>query len=247
MAQKLAALIVFALLVMGISALPTIDAFGAEDQAHPVHVSDLLQHADSYLNHVVEVDIVEPLFGPSTPDALAKTEYGQIVVGTPSYSNLALVPSPFELSDPNRYHHKFDRVIESPIRVRGELLEDTEISASEHRVAYVFRVVSLEPISLGPAEVLHSTLEIDAEPARWSRKRVVYEGTYESRFEVSALDRVIWLGLAPHAEISKRATSGDSGSSHRVRATGFLFTGGFYGHLGKYRYELVASKLEYLD
>jgi len=246
MAQKLAALIVSVLLVAGIGALPATSAF-AEDQEHPVHVSDLLQHADSYLNHVVEVEIVEPLFGPSTPDALAKTEYGQIVIGTPSYSNLALVPSSFELSDPNRYRHKFDRVIDSPIRVRGELLEDKEISAAEHRAAYVFRVVSLEPIALGAAEVLHSILEIDAEPARWNRKRVVYEGTYESRFEVSALDRVIWLGLAPHAEISKRPASGDGRSSHRVRVTGILFTGSFYGHLGSYRYELVASKLEYLD
>jgi hypothetical protein len=233
--------------VIGVILL-AVSGAGAHEPA--LHVADLLQHPDTYLNRMLDVEIVEPLFGPTTPEALAKLEYGQVVVGTPSYSNLALVPAAFKLEDPNRYHHKFDRVIESPLRVHGELLEDKEISAAEHRPAYVLRVVSMEDVALGTPEVVDSLSVINADPGHWDRKLITYEGNYESRFEVSALDRSIWLSYGVKAQVIGKRPARDDGSrtTQRVRVTGILFThGGFYGHLGQYKYELVASKIEYLD
>lgn len=222
----------------------------ADAPTQPLTVADLIGEPEKYLDRIVEIDLVEPLFGPSTEEKLAQTEYGQIVVGTPRYSNFNLVPAAFRLSDPDRYRRKFDRVLESPLRIRGELLNDQEIAASNHRpYALVLRVVSLQPLALPEAEPLHSLEEVKADPKHWDRKRVVYEGMYDSRFEVSALDRAMWLSFARNAQVvgAKEEAPGSPRTPHRVRVTGILFGGGFFGHLGHYRCELVASKIEYLD
>ena len=51
-----------------------------------------------------------------------------------------------------------------------------------------------------------------------------------------------------HLRLDDSAGLADRGSSNHVRVTGILFSkpGASYGHLGGYRYELVASKVEYL-
>jgi len=220
----------------------------AQTRKNPLRPSELIENANSYLNQTVDVEIVEPLYGPAKPEDLARAEYGQVEVRIPEGINgtLSLVPAAFKATDANRYRNKFDRVIESPVRVKGELLRDDEMSQATHRSVYVVRVLSMEPIVMGPAQKIASLDVIKADPTRWDRKVILYEGVYQTRFEVSALDE-IWLETAPNTKIIK---SGNVGSqANRVRVTGILFArpGARYGHLGGYRFQLTASKIEYLE
>ena len=210
--------------------------------------SELIENANNYLNQTVELEIVEPLYGPSKPEDLARVEYGQVEVRVPEgmSGSLSLVPAAFKVNDPNRYRNKFDRVIESPIRVKGELLKDEEMSKASHRPAYLIRVLSMEPIAMGPPLKVASLDVIKADPAQWDRKLIEYEGTYQTRFEVSSLDG-IWLETAPGTKIIKSGNL--SSQANRVRVTGILFArpGAHYGHLGGYNFQLTASKIEYLE
>jgi len=216
----------------------------------PLRPADLLEHAGRYLHRTVEVEIVEPLGGPATAEALARSEYGQVEIRIPEGTggNLFLVPSTFRLEAPARYHRKFDRVIQSPVRVRGELLRDEELSKAYRRPAYVIRVATFATLPMGSPQKVSSLKEIQADPARWDRKLITYEGVYKNGFEISALDRDIWLEIAPGAAVEGRPAGRSGISSNHVRVTGILFAkpGASYGHLGEYRFELLASKIEYL-
>ena len=211
--------------------------------------SELIENANNYLNQTVELEIVEPLYGPSKPEDLARVEYGQVQVRIPEGGNgtLSLVPQAFKATDPNRYRNKFDHVIESPLRVKGELLKDDEMSKATHAPAYVIRVLSMEPLVMGPPQKVASLDVIKANPAQWDRKQIEYEGTYQTGFEVSALGGDIWLETAPNTKIIKAGTVGTQ--ANRVRVTGILFArpGARYGHLGGYKFQLTASKIEYLE
>ena len=221
----------------------------AQTRKNPLRPSELIENANSYLNQTVDLEIVEPLYGPSRPEDLARIEYGQVEVRVPegmSGGTLSLVPAAFKTSDPNRYRNKFDRVIESPVRVKGELLKDEEMSKASHRAAYLVRVLSMEPVVMGPPQKITSLDVIKNDPAKWDRRQIEYEGIYQTGFEVSALDE-IWLETAANTKIIK---SGNVGShANRVRVTGILFArpGAHYGHLGGYKYQLTASKIEYLE
>lgn len=215
--------------------------------AAPITPTELLASPDQYLGKSVEVRIVEPLYGPSTEAALKSVEYGQMEVMMPDVSGktLDLVPSAFKPEDPNRFKKKFDRVIASPLTVKGDILKDAEMTESMNRPYYVIRVASWEPLNLGEPTAVKSLDQIKADPAKWDRKPVVYEGTYESRFEVSALDRDIWLQFQPNTQITNRPN--DKEAAHKVRVTGILFSkpGSRYGHLSGYSFEILASKLEF--
>ena len=220
----------------------------AQTRKSPLRPSELIENADTYLNQTIDLEIVEPLYGPLKPEDLARAEYGQVVVRIPEgmSGTLSLVPSAFKATDPNRYRNKFDHVIESPVRVKGELLKDEEMSKATRGPAYVVRVSSMEPIVMGQPQKISSLDVIKADPAQWDRKQIVYEGIYQTRFEVSALDE-IWLETSPNTAIIK---SGKVGSqANRVRVTGILFArpGAHYGHLGGYKFQLTASKIEYLE
>ena len=149
---------------------------------------------------------------------------------------------------PNRYRQKFDHVIESPVRVRGEFLKDEEMSKDERRPAFVIRVSSIEPVVLGQPEKVRSLRDIESDPARWDRKLIIYEGVYENRFEVSSVDGEIWLEAAPNTTLIKPTNSTAIARANRVRVTGILFSkpGAHYGHLGGSKFQLVALKIEYL-
>jgi hypothetical protein len=212
---------------------------------------DLLEHPDRYLNQRVEVEIVESLGGPTTPAALAGAEYGQVEVRIPDggTATLSLVPAGFDPADANRYRRKFDRVLKSPLRVRGELLRDAEMSAANRRPAYVIRVASIEALDLGSPVRVPSLAALAADPARWDRRLIVYEGGYRSGFEISSLDGEIWLETGSETEVIGGSRVGPGGiGSRRVRVTGVLFAkaGAHYGHMGGSKYQLTASKLEYL-
>jgi hypothetical protein len=164
-------------------------------------------------------------------------------------AKLSLVPATFRLEDPNRYKHKFDRVLQSPLRVKGELLSDEDLAQQSHRPAYVLRVASMEPLNLPPAIKVQSLAELKSDRARWDRKQITYEGAYENRFEVSALDREIWLSFQGNTNFVGKPSESSAGKKvDRVRVTGILFSkpGSTYGHLGGYPFELFASKVEYL-
>ena len=221
----------------------------AQIRKNVLRPSELLDGANTYLNHSVEVEIVEPLYGPATIEQLNKAEYGQVEVRIPEGASgrLSLVPQSFKVTDPNRYRHKFDQVIASPVKVAGEFLKDEEMSAAERRPVFVLRVSSIEPVHLGQPEKVRSLRDIESDPARWDRKLIIYEGVYQTGFEVSSLDGEIWLEAAPQARINNPSNSG--ARANKVRVTGILFSkpGARYGHLGGSKYQLVATKLEYLS
>ena len=239
--QKLGPLLALLLLSCG---LP------AQSQKKQLRPTELIDNASAFLNQSIDVEILEPLYGPSTPAELARVEYGQVEVRIPEEMSgrVSLVPEAFTVNDANRYRHKFDRIVESPIRVLGEFLKDDEMSGAEHRPVFVIRVSSFEPIDLGPPEKVTSLNEIKADPARWDRRQIVYEGIYQNRFEVSALDE-IWLEPSRKAMIiGQPSDTTPSMQANRVRVTGILFShpGAHYGHLGGYKFQILASKVEYL-
>lgn len=221
--------------------------FPAQTRKTPLRPSELIENANTYLNQTVDLEILEPLYGPSRPEDLVRAEYGQVEVRIPegARGTLSLVPAAFKVTDPNRYRNKFDRVIESPVRVKGELLSDDEMSKATRRPAYVVRVLSMEPIVMGPPDRIASLDVIKTDPAQWDRKQILYEGIYRTGFEVSVLDEM-WLDTAPNTKIIKSGSVGSQ--ANRVRVTGILFArpGARYGHLGGYRFQLTASKIEYL-
>lgn len=213
--------------------------------------AELIENPSTYLNQSVEVEIFEPLYGPSSPEELARVEYGQLEIRIPEgmSGHVSLVPLAFKVNDPNRYRHKFDHVIESPVRVKGEFLKDDEMSTSEHRPVYVIRVTTVEPIVLRTSEKVTSLKDIKTDPSAWDRKQIVYEGVYENRFEVSALDKEIWLEPTRKATIIGQPRDSTPGlQSNRMRVTGILFArpDARYGHLGAYKFQILASKIEYL-
>jgi hypothetical protein len=214
--------------------------------------AELLEQARSWVGKLVTVDIVEPLQGPSTPELLAKVEYGTVRVSIPESPgrDLALVPAEFRLADADRYKRRFDRVLTSPLRVQGEFLADPGSGT-----AFVLRVLSLEPLPEAPPIRVASVAEILADPARFDRKLIEIEGMHHSGFEISALESKIWLSRAPNAGVvRKAAANGDekpagqpSGwGTRRVRVVGTLFSrpGAHYGHLGGYPLLLVAREIE---
>lgn len=108
----------------------------------------------------------------------------------------------------------------------------------------MIRVLSMEPIVMGPPHRITSLDVIKADLARWDRKQIIYEGIYRTGFETSAVDEM-WLEYRVNTEI---ILSSDVGQENRVRVTGILFArpGARYGHLGLFRFQLTASKIEYL-
>ena len=219
----------------------------AQTRKNILRPSELVENANTYLNQTVDVEILEPLYGPSTPENLTRAEYGEVEIRFPEgmSGTLSLVPAAFKANDPNRFRNKFDRVIESPVKVRGEFLRDNEMSDGTRRPYYVLRVLSMDPIAMGAPVKVPSLNAIKSDPAQWDRKQVVYDGIYRTGFEVSAVDE-IWLETSPQTKIIQPANADPKGD--RVRVTGILFArpGAHYGHLGGYKFQLNASKIEYL-
>jgi len=218
--------------------------------SNPLRPGDLVADPTKYLNKSVELDIVEPLRGPSTPEALSSISYGQVHVDIPDegLTEFGLVPAAFKTEDPNRFKKKFERVITGPVRVKGEFLEDPEMAKSMRRPYYVLRVVSIEPLALESPVAVRSLEEIRTDSTKWNRKFITYEGTYESLFETSALDKDIWVSFQNPQIIGQPSKETNGKRVDRVRVTGFLFAkpGARYGHLGGYPFEILVSKLEYL-
>lgn len=220
----------------------------AESNA-PLRPAAVVEKFDSLLGQTIQVDVVEPLHGPSTEEALAGLEYGQIRIDVPDASGgeLSLVPEAFRLSDPERYKKKFDRVLTSPVRIRGDLLEDLELSRPNRR-ALVLRVLSIEVLELPAPIKVSSVDELLVDRARFDRQVIEIEGEHERGFEKSRLAGKIWLSFAPDVEIVNAPAGGPTPRGrNRVRVVGVLFSreGAHYGHLGGYPLMLVASRVEY--
>src|SRR4029434_3777061 len=107
-----------------------------------------------------------------------------------------------------------------PVRVKGQLLTDDEMSKSTHRPYYVVRVLSMEPIVMGPPHKIASLNVIKSDAGQWDRKQILYEGIYQTGFEVSALDE-IWLDTAPNTKKIKTGSVGEK--ANRGRAKGIFF------------------------
>lgn len=238
------------LITVSLLLLSSSCSFPAQVRKTSLRPGELLETPNTYLNQPVEVEIVEPLYGPTNAEQLARAEYGQVEVRIPEGLNgrISLVPQAFKVSDPNRYRQKFDHVIEPPVKVRGEFLKDEEMSNAEHKGIFVIRVTSIEPLVLGQPEKVGSLKKIESDPTRWDRKLITYEGLYQKGFEVSSLDGKIWVETFPTATIIKPNSTADT-QLNKVRVVGILFSkpGAHYGHLGGSRFQLVATKIEYLN
>lgn len=214
---------------------------------------ELIGHPEKYLGQVVTLEIVEPLNGPATLQAMATLEYPKYEIELPNArgrAELSLVTPAFQLQDPNRYKKKFDKVVESPLRATGEFLQDAEMTTALRRPVYVVRLNSWEPLAKAAPVKISSLAELESDPSKWDRQRVVYEGVYENRFEASSLDGKIWLSFGRGVQVSNPPAEAPHGPvKNRVRATGLLFAkpGQTYGHLGGYSFELIADKVEYLN
>jgi hypothetical protein len=209
---------------------------------------DLAGEIDRKVGEPVDVLIVETIIGPRTQEQLDRLVYGQLEIRAYDLGafDLALVPSAWRAGDPNRYKNKFDRVIEGPVRVRGQLLEDKEMSRPKHP-HYVIRVDQVEAAPADPPSHAASPADLP----RLDRRVVSYEGTYTTGFEVSTLDDSIWVTFGPGAkELGKSGGVVEKGRTRdRVRVTGVVYSrpGHRYGHLGGAEHEIVVSRLEYLD
>jgi len=240
-----------AFLLSGIAAFAApLAACHAQGSSGKLRPADLLANPEKYLNQTVTIEVTEPLYGPSTPEALAKVEYGQVGVMIPDAGGLqlSLVPAGFKIGDPNRYKQKFSQVLSTPLKVRGEFLLDQDLSEQSKRKAYVLRVASIEPLDLGQGKKV-SLSEIKANPAAYDRQPIVYEGVYRYGFEISSLDKEIWLSTRAGAEIvGKPAGKPAFNETYRIRVSGIFYSkpGAHYGHLGGYPFEILASKVEYL-
>jgi hypothetical protein len=245
-ASRAAAVSVFAIALAALAVARA--ASGAAPGTAPLRPADLLATPAQYVGHTVELLIVEPTSGATNATELARAEYGQIEVRVPEMppGTLVLVPPAWQAGDAARYRRKFDRVLVSPLRVRGEVLADEEMSREMHRPYLVVRVAAAEPLPEPLPAVVPSLADLAARSAHWDRRYVVYQGTYRSGFEVSSLDGDIWLEIAPGATVLGDLGGAAHGGGLRVRATGYLFAkaGAHYGHLGAYHSELLATQLE---
>jgi hypothetical protein len=207
---------------------------------------DLVENPAAHLGKTVDVDIVEPLIGPTTAARLATAEYGQVRVDSPDSrsADLSLVPATFRLDDADRYQKRFDRVLLPPLRVRGEFLEDRELSSSGRRRSYVIRVLLAQPLPKSTPIPVGSVADLLRDRARFDRATIEIEGELETRFEVSALEKVIWLARYPDAHV--QGAPEKPWGRRRVRVVGVLFAkeGARYGHLGGYQLQLVATRVD---
>jgi hypothetical protein len=228
--------------VLGFAVASSIDA------AEPARIRsiDLLDAPKRFVNQPLDVEIVEPISGYADPS------YGQLCVEIPEAGScaLALVTAAFKPNDPDRYKHRFDLKITAPVRVRGELLSDDDLTRQTHQPAYVIRVSSVEAIPPQPPERVASVTELLEHREHFDRRNIVIEGIWETGFEKSTFDEQVWLGSERGTEIvgvSSSAT-GRGIAQNRVRVTGLLFArpNARYGHLGSAKMELRASKIEYL-
>lgn len=138
---------------------------------------------------------------------------------------------------------------ESPALVVGR------VRRAANQSGWVVDVTSSRPLARGPYESAPSIDAILAEPSRWDRRWVTYEGTWTSGFESSELDERIWLDL--HASAREAASSlppsprapGAPPRRTRVRVQGILYARpqSGYGHLGHSPLAIVADRLVVLD
>jgi hypothetical protein len=217
-------------------------AAAPSDTPQTLRPSDLVETPAQFVNHTVEVEIVERLNG------VGGDAHAQACVALPESAPcvLSLVPPTFAADAPDRYARKFDTPLRPPVRVRGELLRDDGLT--KVWPGYVIRVISAEPLPVEAPTRIASVAELLAHGERWNRHRIEVEGTWLHGFEVSTLDSpLLWLSVPRDAEVLNTPKK-LSARGNRVRVTGLVFArpGRGYGHMGAATALLVASKLEYL-
>lgn len=214
--------------------------------AAPLTTAELLKTPDRYLGKTVDVQIAERLW-PSTPEAQTSPSSGSIQVLNADLDAkvLRLVTSIYRQDNPDRFRDKFDRVMIPPLRVKGEFLLDREMTESSHLPYYVIRVLSWEGAPV-QAPVALTLSQIKVDPAKWDRKRVIYEGVHSEGFELSVLDQEIWLDVTNETLIEGKPVPQEG--CCQVRVTGTLFSNPSrrYGHINHYPFAIEAAKLEYL-
>lgn len=233
-----------------------------------VTLSDLSVNRQTYDGRMIEIiDYMDT--GPlPLPDGTKKyAEYIKIL--SPDYvRGLDLVTPPFTLDDPARYVRVTPLYRgEQHVRIRGKFVIDLMKTPTRPIENDVIVVDSLDVLPFPEPEdgVLtkdsFSRLIADGTVASLNRKRIVYEGTYGTGFEVSLLDSLIWVNFI-ESEVGNAASEferfmrehaqseqEDGQIKSQVRVTGVLYTtpGQRYGHLGRAAYQMMVDTVVFLD
>jgi hypothetical protein len=201
----------------------------AETPERPLRPSDLLESPQRFLNHAVEVEIVERLNG------VGGDPRAQLCVSLPE-----MFPCVLSLVAP--------APLTAPVRVRGEFQKDDTLTREMGQPGYVIRVSSAEALPAEEPIPVASVADLLAQRERFDRRRIVIEGTWRRGFEISDLDGEIWVNAGGAEVVGTPKKKEGSGFGNRVRLTGLLFArpGSRYGHMGGAAMSLLASKVEYL-
>lgn len=104
---------------------------------------------------------------------------------------------------------------------------------------------SIEPLPLPVPVKVAAAEELLANRPRFARATIEISGTFESRSEVAALEKKIWLSQASNARNLGKPDREKTLQAVRVVGVHFAAPEAHYGHLGAYPLMLVAREIEY--
>ncbi|MFZ1654763.1 MAG: hypothetical protein WBO92_00080 [Candidatus Moraniibacteriota bacterium] len=233
-----------------------------------VTLGDLSVNRQAYNGHPIEIiDYMDTGPLPSPNGTKKYTEYIKIL--SPDYvRGLDLVYPPFTTDDPARYARVAPLYRgEQRVSIKGKFVIDlmkTPTRPIENDVIVVdhFDILPFpEPEKGVITKEIFSQMIEDGSIASLNRKRITYEGEYGSGFEVSLLDKLIWVNfietemgnavdelerfMRTHSEMKKE----DGQMKSKVRVTGVLYAtpGQRYGHLGRTLYQMMVDTVVFLE
>lgn len=233
-----------------------------------VTLADLRTNRTKYNGKHIEIaDFIDT--GPlPLPDGTKKyMEY--IKIESPDYSQgIDLVRPPFVADDSNRYI-RFGPLYRGvqKAKIKGKFVIDLMKTPTRPIENDVIVVDNLEVLPYPEAEKrvvnqeILSQMEKDGSISALNQKRIVYEGEYSAGFELSTLDKKIWVyaintengdaqtALSKYIDEYRTKNAKTGNISTRVRMTGIFHvaTVGRYGHLGYAPYLLMADTITFLD
>jgi hypothetical protein len=220
-----------------------------DDGGRRLRVDAIADDPRAYIGRDLEVDIMEPIQGPTTNDErlhdydrhyrveLRESQEGE---KEGSDTEIRLVPAGYRVDDPKRRELMFDTVMTAPLRVRGRLVDESE-DHSHPVVAIV--VTQWWPLDLGAPIRVTSPAAVGP----WlDRKLIELHGKYIQGFESSAVGPVWVYPVPAYLEASVPAASSPDvlvGVLFAKAGPRYGKRGRGYGHMGMYRAEILVSKL----
>lgn len=142
-------------------------------------------------------------------------------------------------------------VSELPSEIATPSLVTGVVAAGTSHPDWTYLVVhAIKPIPLPEPKQLASVAALLADRARYARAYVEVVDDYVVGFEVSSLGGHVWL--EGHRNVEVRCPPSKPAGERRyekarIRARGYAYTEGHYGHLGGSSALIVADRITYLD